>query len=546
MAVIFNALTLKKLRICYESYKLKESKIALLVKLLSILFEFLNNSVIENSYCLYICNEQDNSNIAFNEERKIKVFCFNPEIAFKEIIKINPFALILTSGNLKPFDILEKEFQMKFNIVFENDHIINDDQIKFTIIKSEECNGQIKDFNFDYNNRNKEEMIISIGKIILNLCKLKNNNGGILVFFPSYAFLKKCYRIWNKFRIDKQIENFKSITIDSNSIKLLSNKIIKSENKNFILLSVYRGSSSEGIDFSDDNARIVICVGIPYANISDDKIKNKLEYMDKQKNKAYSRNQWYEADAMINVNQSLGRVIRNKEDYEVMICIDKRYSFNSITKLFPKWLSKNLEIKSLKENDDYYKELNDFYSYCKSKYSNNKKGNNNIQDNFFFNNIINNNINNHLFIENDGFNKNELLKKRNRDKNEDENNLFIDNINNNEQEDEESESIDNTIIDKELLETINKDSVFDNEQFQKLQNNTNIVYREKINKCPICFTGSNQSIFLTYSISKCNHIFCNICWNKILSSTKECPLCKRKVLLSDFKKVFLKKWSDNK
>jgi hypothetical protein len=34
---------------------------------------------------------------------------------------------------------------------------------------------------------------------------------------------------------------------------------------------------------------MVICVGIPYANISDDKIKNKLEYMDKQKNKAYSR-----------------------------------------------------------------------------------------------------------------------------------------------------------------------------------------------------------------------------------------------------------------
>ena len=43
MAVIFNVLTLKKLRICYETYKLKESKIALLVKLLSILFEFLNN-----------------------------------------------------------------------------------------------------------------------------------------------------------------------------------------------------------------------------------------------------------------------------------------------------------------------------------------------------------------------------------------------------------------------------------------------------------------------------------------------------------------------
>ena len=29
-----------------------------------------------------------------------------------------------------------------------------------------------------------------------------------------------------------------------------------------ILFSVYRGSSSEGIDFSDDYARMVICIGI--------------------------------------------------------------------------------------------------------------------------------------------------------------------------------------------------------------------------------------------------------------------------------------------
>ena len=73
---------------------------------------------------------------------------------------------------------------------------------------------------------------------------------------------------------------------------------------------------------------------------------------------------------MINVNQSLGRVIRNKNDYGVMICIDKRYI--SIKNLFSNWMSKNLEIKSLtlfiffflyiggklKENDNYFIELN--------------------------------------------------------------------------------------------------------------------------------------------------------------------------------------------
>ena len=289
---------------------------------------------------------------------------------------------------------------------------------------------------------------------------------------------------------------------------------------------------------------------------------------------------------MINVNQSLGRVIRNKNDYGVMICIDKRYI--SIKNLFSNWMTKNLEIKSLKENDNYFKELNDFYSHCKSKYS--KKNlnldfkdnilfNNNINNNIINNNIyeddidndltfnlfaedinnninnnihiddIKNNINNSLYEDNKNshiFNKIELLKKRKREEKDFEDNLSISNKNNNEEEDEQSESIDNNLIDKELIETINKDSKFDNKQFQKLQNNMDVISLEKISRCPICFTGINQSLFLSYSISKCNHILCNICWNKIISSTKECPLCKRKVVLSDLKKIILNKWIDNK
>ena len=66
---------------------------------------------------------------------------------------------------------------------------------------------------------------------------------------------------------------------------------------------------------------------------------------------------WYEADAMINVNQSLGRVIRHKNDYGVMICIDERFTYGSIKKLFSNWFSKKLEIINLKENDNYYEEL---------------------------------------------------------------------------------------------------------------------------------------------------------------------------------------------
>ena len=210
---------------------------------------------------------------------------------------------------------------------------------------------------------------------------------------------------------------------------------------------MHRGSSSEGIDFSNDNARMVICVGIPFANFSDDTIKKKIEYLDgKDENKGlfYSLgNKWHEADAMINVNQSLGRVIRNKNDYGVMICIDERFCLNSINNLFSDWLLINKEIKSINENNNYFNELDQFYSYCQDKYLNkrtmnimNNEKNVEKQNNLLeFNEIINNkNIDVNDEINESG---NILLKKRKRKVDNESNPFSISNNYINEEEEEE-------------------------------------------------------------------------------------------------------------
>lgn len=40
-----------------------------------------------------------------------------------------------------------------------------------------------------------------------------------------------------------------------------------------LLLAVYRGRASEGLDFSDNYARAVVAVGIPYPNVKDVQVK---------------------------------------------------------------------------------------------------------------------------------------------------------------------------------------------------------------------------------------------------------------------------------
>lgn len=55
-----------------------------------------------------------------------------------------------------------------------------------------------------------------------------------------------------------------------------------------ILMSVCRGRISEGLDFSDNAARCVIVVGIPYPQMTDPRIVLKKDYLErKMKNPNY-------------------------------------------------------------------------------------------------------------------------------------------------------------------------------------------------------------------------------------------------------------------
>ena len=106
-------------------------------------------------------------------------------------------------------------------------------------------------------------MFIALGETIFDLSK--TNNKGTVVFFPSYFLLHKCQKIWNLKEIMKKFEKNKaSVIIDNSKQKFLANSLKNNKDKNYKFFSVCRGSSSEGIDFKDDDARMIIYFGIPY------------------------------------------------------------------------------------------------------------------------------------------------------------------------------------------------------------------------------------------------------------------------------------------
>lgn len=102
-------------------------------------------------------------------------------------------------------------------------------------------------------------------------------------------------------------------------------------------MGVCRGRISEGLDFSDNAARMVIIVGIPFPQMYDAKVILKRNYLDakiSQKNKDLKREylsgqEWYLQQATRSVNQAIGRVIRHIQDYGTVLLIDNRYSYSS-------------------------------------------------------------------------------------------------------------------------------------------------------------------------------------------------------------------------
>lgn len=106
---------------------------------------------------------------------------------------------------------------------------------------------------------------------------------GVLCFLPSYSLLNKIYQRFGETRLLDQLGEYKRVFSEARVAKNFD-QLLKdyydsidscksSEKGGALLLAVYRGRASEGLDFSDNYARAVIAVGIPYPNVKDVQVR---------------------------------------------------------------------------------------------------------------------------------------------------------------------------------------------------------------------------------------------------------------------------------
>lgn len=200
---------------------------------------------------------------------------------------------------------------------------------------------------------------------------------GVVIFFPSYAYLEKCVGVWKRSSTrasegskslwqsmsanktifqesgatrdqmrDSSVSTTRATDVEK-SLKAYSEEITLG--RGAVMLAVMSGSLSEGINFSDRLGRGVIVVGLPFPNPHSAEWKAKMEFISKKSSEStenhrtgYAAKEFYENACMRVVNQCIGRAIRHKEDYAAILLIDKRYSHSRINNKLPGWIKSNL------------------------------------------------------------------------------------------------------------------------------------------------------------------------------------------------------------
>lgn len=126
---------------------------------------------------------------------------------------------------------------------------------------------------------------------------------------------------------------------------------------------VIGGKLSEGINFSDNLARCVAVVGLPYPDKRDSVLQEKLSFAESKERGAGNR--LYEAMCMKAVNQSIGRSIRHVNDFASILLLDRRYANDRVMEQLPKWIG-DLVLVSANFNETE-RDLVNFYSFHKKR-----------------------------------------------------------------------------------------------------------------------------------------------------------------------------------
>ncbi|KAK1733013.1 ATP-dependent DNA helicase, DDX11/CHL1 family [Skeletonema marinoi] len=161
--------------------------------------------------------------------------------------------------------------------------------------------------DFRHSSRSSNQMIDELGRTIMNMCNVVPS--GFVVFLPSYKYESQVFQRWRSTGMLSQIDKLKRIHREPKNSRDVEDALANIRARQALPARKERCSSPEGINFANDMARCVLVAGLPFPDITDPVLKEKMESLDRefrQRGTGINGQDYYQNLCMRTVNQSVG------------------------------------------------------------------------------------------------------------------------------------------------------------------------------------------------------------------------------------------------
>ena len=249
--------------------------------------------------------------------------CLDASIAIKPVFD-RFSSVIITSGTISPLDMYPK--MLKFETVIQESYAMTLARRSFLPMIVTKGSDQVS-ISSRFEIRNDPSVVRNYGSLLIEFAKITPD--GMVVFFPSYLYKESIISMWQSMGVLDEVWKHKLILVETpdaqeTSLALETYRKACSNGRGAVLLSVARGKVSEGIDFDHHYGRTVLMIGIPFQYTESRILKARLEFM--RDHFQIKENDFLSFDAMRHAAQCLGRVLRGKDDYGIMVLADRRFA----------------------------------------------------------------------------------------------------------------------------------------------------------------------------------------------------------------------------
>lgn len=271
----------------------------------------------------------------------LHLYCMDSSLAMGPVLKRYQ-SVILTSGTISPLEMYPRLMGISNVVATESFAITMDRKCILPMIVTRGPD-QVP-ITSRYSLRDDPAVMRNYGELLEDLVKAVPD--GVVCFFTSYLYLEKVVERWYETGVIARVMQHKLVFIETKDVVATTYALHLYRQacdigQGAVFLSVARGKVAEGIDFDRHYGRCVVLFGVPFQYTLSRTLRARLQYLREQYQ--ISESEFLNFDAMRQASQCVGRVIRSKKDYGIMIYADQRYSRQDKRSKIPEWIRGFLE-----------------------------------------------------------------------------------------------------------------------------------------------------------------------------------------------------------